>query len=103
MYKDDNLIPREGCNEALLRIMTEGKGNAPLQDLKSDCSCARKKESCKNGWGLEGYPLAMVYSPLQSFDGLYDIDSALKQGTLFKELDLDFRGRRIDKGGKRCD
>ena len=50
-------------------------------------------------WGLEGYPLAMVYAPLQKFDNLYDKEKALKQGTLFSELDLPFMGESVVKGG----
>ncbi len=44
------------------------------------------------------YPsLAMVYAPRQSFKELYDIGTALKRGTLFRELDLPFLAY---KGGK---
>ena len=50
-------------------------------------------------WGLEGYPLAMVYAPLQKFDNLYDKETALGQGTLFSELDLPFMGESVVKGG----
>ena len=50
-------------------------------------------------WGLTGYPLAMVYAPLQEFRELYEIDTALHQGTVFKELDLPFMGMSVTKGG----
>lgn len=39
---------------------------------------------------LEGNPLAMVYSPCQEWDGLYEVEEALCRGTLFKALDLNF-------------
>ena len=39
---------------------------------------------------LEGTPLAMVYSPAQEFEGLYDVEKALSRGTLFEKLDLVF-------------
>ena len=39
---------------------------------------------------LEGNPLAMVYSPDQEWEGIYEAENALRQGTLFKKLDLDF-------------
>lgn len=45
------------------------------------------------GWDnpcLEGNPLAMVYSPCQVWDGLYEVEEALCRGTLFKGLDLEF-------------
>lgn len=41
-------------------------------------------------FGLSGYPLAMVYAPIQEWKDLYDLDTALVKGTLFSELDLPF-------------
>ncbi len=40
--------------------------------------------------GLEGYPLANVYAPIQEFVSIYEIDKALVRGTIFGELDLPF-------------
>lgn len=48
-------------------------------------------------WGLYGYPLAMVYAPVQCFGELYEPDEGLSQGTIFRQLDLPFTG----KGGCR--
>ena len=56
-------------------------------------------EDRHKSWGLVGYPLAMVYSPVQDFHKLYEMDAALKQGTVFKELDLPFMGMSVTKGG----
>ena len=53
----------------------------------------------RKSWGLVGYPLAMVYSPVQEFHNMYEIDVALHQGTVFKELDLPFMGMSVTKGG----
>ena len=53
----------------------------------------------EGGWGLESYPLAMVYSPLQQFRELYEPDVALMRGTMFSELDLPFEGGKMNKGG----
>lgn len=39
---------------------------------------------------LEGNPLAMVYSPCQEWDGLYEVEDAICHGTLFKGLDFEF-------------
>ena len=103
MYKDDNMIG--GCNNALLRMMLEGRGNScPLCENKSS---NQKEERLSphekfnhNNWGLSGYPLASVFAPLQEFDNLYDVDTALKQGTAFSDLYLPFTGsRRVSKGG----
>lgn len=44
---------------------------------------------------LSGMALAMSYVPWQTFCKLYELEEALCQGTIFKELDLDFmRGCR---------
>ncbi|MBO5744254.1 MAG: spore coat associated protein CotJA [Clostridia bacterium] len=46
--------------------------------------------------------LAIVYSPFQSFDGLFEPDVALCKGTLFSGLDKPFfgtcDGRSIARG-----
>lgn len=62
---------------------------------REECS-SRTLCGCREGsLGLAGYPLAMVYSPCQRFGDLYDLDDALKNGTLFKELNLPFEaGKR---------
>lgn len=100
MYMDDSTIG--GCNDALLRRLVEGKGNScPCCENGSPCerqSC--HEQEAKTGWGLEGYPLASVFAPLQSFDDLYDLEAALAHGTVFSKLDLPFEGdKRISKGG----
>ncbi len=43
---------------------------------------------------LAGFPLAMVYSPYQAFEDLYEPEKALCQGTLFAQLDKPFYGSR---------
>ena len=44
---------------------------------------------------LSGMALAMSYVPWQTFCKLYEVEEARCQGTIFKELDLDFmRGCR---------
>ena len=79
-----------GCqiNDSLLRRMS--------------CGYNEKSGDSHDGghsWGLVDYPLAMVYSPLQEFCELYELDEALKCGTLFKQLDLPFMGESVAKGG----
>ena len=38
--------------------------------------------------------LAMMYVPFQRFQNLYEPEKALKQGTLFADLDLPFYGTK---------
>lgn len=80
MYNNFNLS--RGCHEDLEKAVL-GSGD----------------DAVKGKWGLEGYPLASVYAPLQKFDKLYDEKTAHKKGTLFSELDLPFEGESVWKGG----
>ena len=98
MYKDDNFMAREGCSEALLRMVIDGKSNCP-QVRQDTPSCDGGMPNANESWGITSYPLASVYCPLQEFKDIYDLDAALNNGTIFKELDLPFMGRRINKGG----
>ena len=91
MYKDDNMITN-GYSETLLRMMSDGMPSP-------SCNIGERAKCNERGWGLDGYPLASVFAPLQSFDNLYDAEMALKQGTLFAELDLPFMGKTVQKGG----
>ena len=43
---------------------------------------------------LHGMSLAMVYSPCQEFEDLYDHTEGLRRGTIFRQLDKPFTGRR---------
>lgn len=92
MYLDDDYSPR--CNEgdALLDRLF---GDSDMEYGDRGCTC--RQDGCGTGafdtsWGLRDKPLAMVYSVLQDFDGLYDKDKALTRGTLFEKLDLPFEG-----------
>lgn len=56
-----------------------------------------EKNSCAlpaaGGCGCVGY----AYVPVQELDSVYSVDSAIRSGTLFPELDLN-----IDEYGKVC-
>lgn len=45
---------------------------------------------------LANMPIAMAYVPWQQFRNLYNQKDAFAQGTMFKELDLDFQERRCN-------
>lgn len=69
---------------------------------------SNENNSC-NGGGNNGchmpdfgsnVALAIVYSPDHAFDGMYDPEEGLMEGTMFKALNKPFMGRSI-KGGKR--
>ena len=95
MFYNDNNIKDSCCGAELQRILNGGSNqsrNAPDIDLPS---C----ENSGKGYGLKGYPLAMVYSPMQEFDRLYDLDKGFSAGTIFSELDLPFSGRTLKYKG----
>lgn len=45
---------------------------------------------------LKGMPLGMAYVPWQRFGNLYEECEALYYGTIFRDLDLDFYGKRCE-------
>lgn len=70
----DNRTGGCGCRGGL------GTGNEGGSDMR----CC---DSGKNLHELVGFPLAMAYSPIQAWQCVYDIRTALDRGTLFKEFD----------------
>ena len=60
------------------------------QKMNSQCN------QCQQINDMPGYSLAMAYVPWQTFRNLYDEHDALCNGTIFKELNLEFRGRRCN-------
>lgn len=57
----------------------------PMPDDVNGMDCGAGADSV---WGIEGYPLAMVYAPLQNFSNIYTPEIGLARGTIFAELDL---------------
>lgn len=84
---------RESCN-------FDGSESEQINNIRGKtCGCG---ENSGSKWGLIGYPLANMYAPLQNLDNLYDCETALKKGTLFRELDLPFVCGKIS-GGTVCE
>ncbi len=85
-------------NDSILRrILGEDDSSSPV------CNVGGQEGGCTAGsekWGLKGYPLAMVYSTINEFEDIKDLDNALLSGTIFNSLDLPFMGRSVTKGGK---
>lgn len=64
-----------------------------------DCVCKSKHtEGCHKNDRMENlgerFPIAMAYVPWQQWGELYEPECALKQGTIFKDLNLIFCGVR---------
>ena len=123
--ENDFMTPRERVNEVLRQRTLEAQNDVcfgcdrsadrsdscperemPCHDNSRDeymGGCLRRDEGCNShsgtkSWGLEDYPLASVFAPLQSWKELYDAETGLSRGTIFKELDLPFLGGE-QKGG----
>ena len=70
-----------------------GCGNSRM----GGCGCGNSRSDMNDGCHnscLRGSSLAMVYSPCQQFDNLYDTAEGLCRGTIFRELDKPFWGGR---------
>lgn len=76
---DTETQPRRKCDGSL----ADGQNNNTARRL---------------GWGLEEYPLAMMYAPYQVWRHIYALDVALERGTLFGELDLPFEATKSNRG-----
>ena len=93
MLGNDNIY-KDSCYGAELQKILGSCNNRQAANLDLP-SCEGKVQ----GHGLKGYPLAMVYSPIQEFDKLYELDKGFNAGTIFSELDLPFSGRSLKYKG----
>ncbi len=102
MYTENNFMtPRERINENLSRRV--------LSDTSAVCANPgersyeqneeKNSQAHRRSWGLEGYPLASVYAPLQEWRNIYDTELGFSRGTIFKELDLPFLCGERSGGG----
>ncbi len=83
------------CRGERVTQQNEREASAPVWASSKGCD-----HTCGAGggrFGMEGGKLAALYLPVQAFEELYDEDTALQRGTLFRALDLPFGG---GKGGK---
>ena len=55
-----------------------------------------ENRGCDKETVLNGLPLAMAYVPWQAYCNIYPLQQALRNGTMFRELDLEFAGRRCN-------
>jgi hypothetical protein len=92
MLGNDNM--NTSCSASELQRILSGCGNRPTASIDLP-TCENNGKS----FGLSGYPLAMVYSPMQEFDKLYELDKGFSAGTIFSELDLPFSGRSLKYKG----
>ena len=71
--------------------------NAPVQPVSGGIILGGCDDAgCNKETTLSGCPIAMAYVPWQSYDSIYPLQQAIQRGTMFRELDLDFAGRRCN-------
>ena len=108
MYMDnESPSPRDRISdESLQRILNHTRPRlSDLPEAEHTPPCRENTPTCTPPmtWGLRDYPPASVYAPLQEFRKLYDCDTALRNGTVFEELNLPFMGATVGKGGCKHD
>ena len=73
----------------------QGRGDAvalPISSRCGTCDCDHDEHAGVCGFGVENAVLAAVWAPLNRFDGIYDMDTAWRRGTMFATLDKPFYG-----------
>jgi len=91
-YRVDGQTERmrqRGMAENGRRRTDGGRGRYPQNGTLDDLPTASTQSVWQNP-PLTGFPLAMVYSPEQEFDDVYEPEEALDAGTLFPALNLEF-------------
>lgn len=74
----------------------------PGYDCECSCECDCRKsdvgaaEDCGCVEEMKGMPIGMTYVPWQCFQKLYEVCEGFNKGTIFRELDFDFLGRRCN-------
>ena len=81
MYFDEDPMLRQLAG---MGIMPQGGASPRGTDTQKGCEVP---DNCLNSRSL-----ASVYAPAQAWRELYDEETALKKGTLFKELEFPFLG-----------
>ncbi|MBO5897476.1 MAG: spore coat associated protein CotJA [Clostridia bacterium] len=93
-----------GCGEAQERVRYDASDAQPTYAREGcgTCGCDRIGDERVCGFGVERGALAALFVPMQTFDGVYDMTTAMRRGTMFEELDKPFYGdgREVDCRGR---
>ena len=92
MYTENEFMtPRERVNDSLLRRLQEEANREERLEGMEVCPLEnRPNVGERRSWGLDGYPLASMFAPLQEWRSVYEPELGMSRGTIFKELDLPF-------------
>lgn len=78
------------------RFGNQGMQGGARGETPCPCSNSRPRR-CMEDDPLSNMAIAMAYVPWQVWGNLYDMDKALKVGTIFEDLDKPFLGRRCGR------
>ena len=78
------------------RFGNQGMQGGARSEEPCPCSNNRTRRSIEDD-PLSNMAIAMAYVPWQVWRNLYDMDKALKVGTIFEDLDKPFLGRRCGR------
>lgn len=113
MQNKANMKSEKDCGCVKAEEMSRMECGCGMKDEK-DCDCKEGKDADKCGCTIEsmyrevkkngmcyeedmpGKALAMAYVPWQTWRKLYEVCEGFSTGTIFKELDLEFYGRRCN-------
>ena len=92
-------VTREKVSCTMPEVARE-KGCCTMPEMAREKGCCtmpemtREKKSCHMHHD-ERWPVGMTYVPMQAWRELYQPDEGFHKGTIFRELDLPFLGRRM--------
>ena len=103
-YSGRQQVKSNCCNPIPAQVVT-GCGNVVGAVPASCCNdavsggiiiggCA--EAACNKETTLSSCPVAMAYVPWQDYGNIYPLQQAIQNGTMFRELNLDFAGRRCN-------
>ena len=106
MYIDenDNRTPRERVDDSVLRRMLGGAdGLLPPAEAEPRRELPCDPDNAQGTHPMNHISLGMVYCPPQQWREVYDVETALSRGTMFRELDMPWEvPAPTGKGGRCC-
>lgn len=94
MFGDGRMVEQNDCNRDRDRNDRDCDHNHDREcnHRDRDCNCPRNKWG---GTAVDDLPLAMVYGPMQKWGDTCDPEEGLAAGTIFRELNKPFCGKRV--------
>lgn len=88
---------QNGYNGSRMQGRYGNQGMSSGRGREDSCPCNNVRTPRCMEDPLSDMAIAMAYVPWQEWGNLYDMDKALKVGTVFADLDKPFLGRRCGR------